>query len=130
MPVSARRSQRPVESGAAAMEVPADRQYVLALTDAPYRAFNLIGLQDIGSSGFEFCGAAFGFLNGRVYALLSGAALQFGKIGGEKLQPAFAAGQCVVHPSILSRSIERREGNVFIGPSYRASPYSLDARHG
>jgi len=52
----------------------------------------LIGLQDIRPSGFELCGAALGLLNGRVYALRRGAALQFGKIGGENLQATFLGG--------------------------------------
>ncbi|MEO8051874.1 MAG: hypothetical protein ABI833_15760 [Acidobacteriota bacterium] len=46
---------------------------------------------------------------------LPGAALQFGKIGDENLQAAFAASGCVVHPSILNLSLRSREGPVLLG---------------
>jgi hypothetical protein len=93
------------------MKAPADRQDRLALADPPDGAFDLIGLQEIGSSEFKFRRAALRVLDDNLNALLRGTASEFGKIGGENLQTQILIGLCIFHLFIL---------RLFGGVKYRA----------
>jgi len=78
----------------------------LATADTPDRTFDLVGFQELVTSGCK--PAASRFLDDGADAVLPCPAFQFGEIGGKNFQTEILIGSGFFHPSILGRAVHER----------------------